>query len=375
MGRGALLWLLALLFACAVNAAHAEGAAAGVLALPQGTRAVADYAFANCEQITKVILPDGVERIGAYAFDGCTGVGSVLIPDSVSEIGDRAFPPGTLIECADGSYAADWAMENGYERQRRFYALLIGQEYTGSSYYLPGCFLDVDSMAAMLSMMDATPYRVTVCKDLTASGILSAVDAAFAGATSADVCLFYYAGHGLYSASSTALGSLTGTDIRYVSISQLKSALDRTLSTKVVVLDSCYSGAAISRSTVTQESLEAVNAAIISAFAPAARSAMAKAGYYVLTAAAKDENCYSGIGTTSTGKAYYGVFTNALLYGSGYNELAGSAMASMAADTNSDGMISLNEGYIYTYARALANNGNQHAQCYPTGSAFPLWGR
>lgn len=369
-----LLLILVIVLAGFLSCPAWAEAESGVLTLPEQTAQIADYAFSGCAEITQVELPDGLLSIGAYAFDGCS-LAEIRIPSSVVEIGEGAIPPGTEIICRDDSYAAEWAAENGFVRPKRYYALLIGQEYTGSNSKLPGCFRDVDAIEAMLEGSGAFDYIVTVGKDLTAAGILEAVDKAFRWAGKNDVCLFHYSGHGMYSADLEELGALYGSDWKRVTLGQLKSALDRTPASKIVVFDSCYSGNAIARSAEADVDMEAVNAAIIGKFSDVPRSGMAEDGYYVLTAAAKDEECYSKVAYVSGEKIYYGAFTGSLLYGSGYDEMRGRRLDDLYADKDGDGLISLAEGYNYTYARVLAAGSNQHAQCYPEGSGFPLWGR
>ena len=109
-----------------------------VMMLPEKTRVIEDYAFSGNRQITAVNLPEGLFSIGAYAFDGCDEIKEVYIPSSVEEIGEGAFPKGTVIACDDDSYAQTWIEENGYTRSRKYYALLIGQEYTGKDESFPG---------------------------------------------------------------------------------------------------------------------------------------------------------------------------------------------------------------------------------------------
>lgn len=353
-----------------------------VMTLPEKTRVIEDYAFSGNRQITAVNLPEGLLSIGAYAFDGCDAITEVYIPSSVEEIGEGAFPKGTLIACDDDSYAQTWIEENGYTRSRKYYALLIGQEYTGMNEYLPGCFRDVDSMQAMLQTMKGTDYRVTVCKDLTSSGITSAVASAFSQAGDNDVCLFYYSGHGVYSTHAAYLGALMGVDWNPVTMSRLKTELDKTTADKIIILDSCYSGAAIAdpvtmtlRGEAAQPSLDRVNSAIISAFSMVPRAAFSTGGYYVMTAARWDENSAS-MGMTINGvTTYFGAFTYGVLYGSGYDEVAAAAIGSLPADQDGNGVITLAESYAYAYAHALTYNSAQHAQCYPADSNYALWAK
>lgn len=52
---------------------------------------IADYGFANCDNITTIILPNHLKTIGSYAFNGCNDLRGVYLPESVQEIGRGAF--------------------------------------------------------------------------------------------------------------------------------------------------------------------------------------------------------------------------------------------------------------------------------------------
>lgn len=60
-----------------------------------------------------LLVPNGVERIGARAFAG-TGLQLVSLPETIREIGPDAFDKDTGFEVLPGSYAANWARDNGY---------------------------------------------------------------------------------------------------------------------------------------------------------------------------------------------------------------------------------------------------------------------
>ena len=76
-------------------------------------KAIGDYAFRDCAQITKVAIPEGVTRIGtigggmAMSFRGCTNLETVIIPDSMSYIG------ATAGESAFYNCNKLWTYENG----------------------------------------------------------------------------------------------------------------------------------------------------------------------------------------------------------------------------------------------------------------------
>ena len=59
--------------------------------IKDGTRTIADYAFAYCEGLASITIPHGVTTIGDRAFRGCSALRNINIPDSVTMIGDEAF--------------------------------------------------------------------------------------------------------------------------------------------------------------------------------------------------------------------------------------------------------------------------------------------
>ena len=67
------------------------GGREGAYVVPQGVISVADDAFAEVPQLTRIMLPEGVEKIGARAFSQCLELERVDLPASLREIGDRAF--------------------------------------------------------------------------------------------------------------------------------------------------------------------------------------------------------------------------------------------------------------------------------------------
>lgn len=259
-------------------------------------------------------------------------------------------------------------------------ALLIGQTYPGTGNALPGPDVDANAMKAMLQTMTATPYSVSVRTNLTASGIISAIGSTFGSATEDDVSLFFYSGHGAFSETSSYLGALCGTDNDTVTVLQLKAALDKIPGAKIVILDSCHSGAHIGKSvtisstgyTAVQNLSSAFNNSVIAAFSSVSRSNLATDGYYVMTASHSSETSQS---VSYDREKYVGLFTYAMLLGCGYDEWESSYLSSLYCDSNGDSKISLQEAYSYAYRNALEVNPEQNAQVYPTASSFELWGR
>lgn len=61
-----------------------------------------------------------VTEIGRYAFRGCSSLTSITIPESVKTIGEYAFDQCDSLEvifALKGSYAEQWAKDNGFNVQ------------------------------------------------------------------------------------------------------------------------------------------------------------------------------------------------------------------------------------------------------------------
>ena len=59
--------------------------------IPNSVKVIEDFAFDNCNSITKIILPYGLKSIGRYSFNGCANLSIVTMPNSVTSIGEHAF--------------------------------------------------------------------------------------------------------------------------------------------------------------------------------------------------------------------------------------------------------------------------------------------
>jgi hypothetical protein len=266
-------------------------------------------------------------------------------------------------------------------RTAKYRALLIGEnDYPDNP--LNGCVNDMTSMAGMLQGL-SNGYVTTTLPNSTKDEILSAIGTVFADATGNDTSLFYYSGHGYGASSTPRHGALVPVDEQIITFSQLADALAQTNGRVIVILDSCFSGAAINKAagsnTDTDANLQAYNQAVIAAFsgyymAPdgtATRERTTKAGelaqskFIVITASSQTETSYDG--SFDSSYEWQGLFTAAFIQGMGCTYPNGAYSGSMPADTDGNGQITLDEIYTYAHDTAIAWVDHQHAQCY--GSA------
>lgn len=251
-------------------------------------------------------------------------------------------------------------------------ALLIGNTYPGAYNDLDGPQNDIKAMEAMLKMYTGSKYNIVAKKNCTADQMKAAISSAFAGADSNDISLFYFSGHGVNSSGSSLHGALCGVSsssnydtFTYLSVQELRTALDQIPGTKIVLLDCCHSGHHIGKSAGQADSFDpsAFTSSVISAFAsaPKAKNAsvivglyaepkgdnnLATPGYVVMTACSSAESSYT---LTTDYIFWYGAFTQAVCAGSGY-EMRTNSVQTASADLNNDNAITLIESYNRTAA-------------------------
>ena len=63
----------------------------GEYIIESGTKVIADYAFYNYRDLTRIDIPDSVTSIGKCAFGLCENIAEITIPNNVSIIGESAF--------------------------------------------------------------------------------------------------------------------------------------------------------------------------------------------------------------------------------------------------------------------------------------------
>lgn len=86
------------------------------VSVPSNVREISIYAFAYCTALEKAVIAEGTEIIGYCAFCQCGKLRDVTLPASVTDIGGGTFDetaPELVITLPEGSYALDYAVENG----------------------------------------------------------------------------------------------------------------------------------------------------------------------------------------------------------------------------------------------------------------------
>lgn len=263
-------------------------------------------------------------------------------------------------------------------------ALLIGNTYPGTATEMPGSANDVSGMRTMLSKMTGTPYRISTQSNLSADGMVSAILSTFANAKANDVSLFYFSGQGADAVGTSYHGSLVGTGSTYLSVARLKTVLDQIPGKKIIIIDSAHSGQMIGRSSgstsaVTAKELNAFNSKVIMAFSAQSKGDydLANSGYYVIAAAhSTEDRASTGYDADGDGvlDKRFSIFAYSMCHGNGWN-MATNTTLSLAADSDNDGAITLNEAYSYARYKAKQNNPNQTAQVYPANSTMVVWSK
>ncbi len=377
-----LLLILVLPFSCLADT---------MLFFPISLVSIEDEAFMGDASIEYVYLPAGTESVGERAFMNC---GSLAIVDIEGDavIGDSAFAgcgPSLLIRTTPGSPAHAYALANrlDYQAETRYRALLIANyDYAGDEYDLDGPRYDVQDMSTCLTGLSGTPWEITVCSNLSAKAIPTAISSTFADATANDVSLVYYSGHGYF---LSGYGScLVGTDNGACFADNLKNALNKVPGRKIVIIDACNSGGLLTGETVqTADSAEGEEPAedasspasfvsgMIAPFATHSRGGnLTGSEYYVMVAAAANESSWE----FPYDDRSYGVFTGNLLTGIGY-VVPGYYWTAPPADTDGDMAISFTEAFVYARDHALADTSDpaladyvepQNAACYPANCTW-----
>lgn len=272
-------------------------------------------------------------------------------------------------------------------------ALLIGVgDYENFPHYypvanettdLPSPPYDVDRMRQTLEQCkfgssDSAFFIINELKDwgATKTAIFYGISSTFSGADDNDISYFYFSGHG-YLDTGTNISYLcpadTSLDIdisTMISVDELESALSAIPGTKVVILDSCYSGGFIGKGEgkkdYINDNLIDFNNNIIDVFSMSqSKGSLTTNQYKVLTSCHNFQTCL-GMEDLIYPENSFGLFTMVLCEGCGYYIFT----SPYPADDNEDNKISLHEAYLYT--ESALELFEQDVQVYPTNSTFTI---
>lgn len=206
-------------------------------------------------------------------------------------------------------------------------------------------------------------------RQATKSNILQSISSTFSNADSNDISYFYFSGHGSRAENTSYIypADMTSSTNSAISVNELENALSTTPGTKVVFLDSCYSGGFIGKSfeetITTKEELESFNNEVINIFSQTESKGLLTTNVYkVLTSCHYYQEC-SEI-HPEEGEPF-GVFTKALCEGCGYS-------GNYPADTNLNTRVSLQEAYLYVKDWVFSTGFAQEVQAYPNNSTFTI---
>ena len=230
---------------------------------------------------------------------------------------------------------------------------------------------DVNAMERVFSNQNFS--KVVRFPDKTKAEIIAKMEELFKSSSESDVNYLYLTCHGGKD-GTIAIGS----DKTSFSGWELASILKQYKGKFVIMLDCCYSGTIIdvgkSDEKAASKSEERFDEqAFLAGFSTGELASkngeMLNSKFLVLCASCKDEESYSAVGVGSLATRYWAM-------GTGWDSLQ-NRMISPMADTNTNGKITLEELYQYSYPLVLEaasrSNKEQHVSVYPENSQFVLF--
>ena len=230
---------------------------------------------------------------------------------------------------------------------------------------------DVNAMEKVFSNQNFS--EVVRFPDKTKAEIIAKMEELFKSSSESDVNYLYLTCHGGED-GTIAIGS----DKTSFSGWELASILKQYKGKFVVMLDCCYSGKIIDvgksdEKAVSNSEERFDEQAFLAGFStgdPASKNGeMLDSKFLVLCASCMGEESYSAVGVGSLATRYWAM-------GTGWDPLQ-NRMISPMADTNTNGKITLEELYQYSYPLVLeaasSSNKEQHVSVYPENSQFVLF--
>ena len=230
---------------------------------------------------------------------------------------------------------------------------------------------DVNTMEKVFSNQNFS--KVVRFPDKTKSEIIAKMEELFKSSSESDVNYLYFTCHGGKD-GTIAIGS----DKTSFSGWELASILKQYKGKFVIMLDCCYSGTIIDvgksdEKAVSNSEEKFDEQAFLAGFSTgnlaSKNGEMLDSKFLVLCASWKGEKSYSAVGVGSLATRYWAM-------GTGWDPLQ-NRMISPMADTNTNGKITLEELYQYSYPLVLEaasrSNKEQHVSVYPENSQFVLF--
>jgi len=285
-----------------------------------------------------------------------------------------SYTEGGVTKTTSAEITVDTTIQN--EIVYRALCVGVGDYISGSDNDLNAPSYDVDRIRQILQQCrfgtsNTTFSNINYLKDwqATKSNILQSISSTFSGADSNDISYFYFSGHGsrLGNTSYICPADMTSFVDSVISVNELENALSSIPGTKVVFLDSCYSGGFIGKTIdeiiISKEELESFNNEVINVFLQAQSKGLLTTNQYkVLTSCHYYQECWE---IQPEEGDPFGVFTMALCEGCGY-------YGSYPADNNMDTMVSLQEAYLYVKDWIFSYGVIQDVQIYPDNSTFTI---
>ena len=255
--------------------------------------------------------------------------------------------------------AATYAINVQAASTTKRYAIICGISDYESVMDLELTDDDAAAMDTVLGDLYWTQVALLLNQEASKAGIRDAIQSLQDAVDADDIVLFYFAGHGTYGEDLSPLDEVDGLD-EYIcpwdatpeastSIrdDELEAWLDALPCTKVVILDTCFSGGFIRENEMTTRTMPGRPKADLEG---SVDRDLAKPGYIILASCEYDEYSYE---STSLG---HGVFTYFLLQGMASNPFP--------ADADGDHMISAEEGYFYAAPLTTAYSPLQHPRLH-----------
>ncbi len=256
--------------------------------------------------------------------------------------------------------------------------IVANSDYPGEKSDLVGPVGDAKLMNRVFAAQNFSAGKmksVTVKENLKKAEFFEAIRQAYAGANENDISYFYYSGHGYNKDGISYLcmveAPLGGNDPLglWVSVNELRAALDQVPGTKVLILDSCNSGGFIGKSALDGSSSATPTTTgaysrdfvetVMREFKTEASSPNYLIGneYKVLAASSENEFSYEDK------LEKLGKFTKILAEAAGKD-------GDLKADANGDNKASLEELYDYLDKNVIYTS---HIQAYPRQDSFVIF--